>query len=59
MERDEYIIMLIRQKKILEHQIKELQEEKQKIDKELADVPDKEFQRLKLIADGEKHYQEV
>ena len=59
MTREEYLIMRIRQRKILEQQIAHLQEEKAVLDKELAKVPDKEFNRLKFIADGEKHYQSL
>lgn len=53
---EEYRIMRIRQRKILEHQIDHLQQEKATLDDELGKIPDKEFSRLKAIADGQEHY---
>ena len=59
MTEQEYYVMKIRQLKILRHQENRLRGEIDEILKELDKIPDKEFIRLKQIADSVEHYQEV
>lgn len=59
MTRDEYFIMKIRQLKILKNQKSHIDEQIKEINTELEQLSDKEFSKLKQIADGTGAYQNL
>ena len=53
MTKEEHDLMMVRQQKIFMHRIRELQKQKNEIDKYVDQIPDREYMRLKRIVDNE------
>ena len=51
--------MKIRQLKIVKSHEERYRKERIELEQELAKVPDRDYIRLKAIADGTEHYQEL